>query len=353
MRFAIAVNMQRADASLPMRQVIDDALELVTMADQGGFDIAWAAEHHGVELTIAPNPFVQLTHWAERTSRIRLGPAVVAAPYWHPVRLAGEAGLFDLYSDGRLELGLGRGAFQYEFDRMANGIPQYAGGDYLRAMVPLLRDLWAGDVACDNEYWTFPSTTALPKPLQQPHPPIWVACRSPETFQWAVENGLGGMCTPLSKPFEEVEALAQRFEQTLAANPGVPRPRFLILRRTCVYDRPEQWREIAETEYHYARRFAGLFQTSGTVRNGFPAPLPEEDAAGREERLAQIHEAMMFGTPEEVSERLAAYAALGYDYFCYGANFDLPHARARRSLELFIERVMPRFQDDDARRAHA
>jgi alkanesulfonate monooxygenase SsuD/methylene tetrahydromethanopterin reductase-like flavin-dependent oxidoreductase (luciferase family) len=348
MRFAISVNMQRTDGSTPMRRVVDEALELVKTAEQGGFEIAWAAEHHGVELTVAPNPFLQLTHWAEHTDRIRLGPAVIVAPYWHPLRVAGEAGLFDLYSDGRLELGVGRGAFQYEFDRMANGIPQVQGGEYLREMVPLLRALWAGDVEHHGAHWSFPRTTALPKPLQKPHPPIWVACRGPDTFQWAVENGLEIMCTPLSQPFAEVETLAQRFNDTLAANPDVARPRLLVLRRTCVYDRPEQWREIAESEYRYARRFAGLFQTSGSVENGFPAPLPDEDDVTREERLKSIHEAMMFGTPEEVTERLRAYEALDFDYFCYGANFDLPHAKARRSLELFIERVMPHFQRQQA-----
>ncbi len=344
MRFAISVNMQRVDPATPMRQVVDEALDLVKTAEQGGFDIAWAAEHHGVELTIAPNPFLQLTHWAEHTERIRLGPAVVVAPYWHPIRLAGEVGLFDLYSGGRLELGVGRGAFQYEFDRMANGIPQVQGGAHLREMVPLLKQLWAGDVEHRGERWSFPRATALPKPVQRPHPPIWVACRGPETFQWAVENGLEIMCTPLSKPFAEVEDLARKYRETLAANPGIPRPRLLVLRRTCVYERPGQWREIAETEYHYSRRFAGLFQTSGSVENGFPAPLPDEDDATKDERLRQIHQAMMFGTPDEVVERLRAYEALGFDYFCYGASFDLPHRQARRSLDLFIERVMPCFE---------
>ena len=66
MRFAIAVNMQRADAATPMRRVIEEALDLVKAAEQGDFDIAWAAEHHGVELTVGPNPFLQLTHWAEQ-----------------------------------------------------------------------------------------------------------------------------------------------------------------------------------------------------------------------------------------------------------------------------------------------
>jgi flavin-dependent trigonelline monooxygenase, oxygenase component len=80
-------------------------------------------------------------HWAAHTLRIRLGAAVVVAPYWHPIRVAGEAALFDIYSDGWLELGLGRGAFQCEFDRMAGGMDQREGGRHLRQMLPVLRAL--------------------------------------------------------------------------------------------------------------------------------------------------------------------------------------------------------------------
>ena len=107
MKFSIAVNMERCDPSQDMREVARNALELVQLAEQGGFEIAWAAEHHTIEITIGPNPFTILTHWAAHTSRIRLGTAVVVAPYWHPVRVAGEAALFDIFSEGRLEFGIG------------------------------------------------------------------------------------------------------------------------------------------------------------------------------------------------------------------------------------------------------
>lgn len=345
MKFSIAVNMQRAEPAQPMRAVADQALELVQTAEEGGFDVAWATEHHCVELTIAPNPFIMLTHWAAHTRRIRLGTAVVVAPYWHPIRLAGEAGLADLYSDGRLELGLGRGAFQYEFDRMAGGMPQERGGDYLRELVPVLKALWAGDCEHHGELWDFPKATALPKPMQQPHPPLWVAARGPDTFDWAIENGIDIMSTPLHKPFSEVEALAERLRSALAEHPAARRPRFLVLRRTCVYDDRDDWRRVAEIERAYARRFAGLFDTSGRVVEGFPE-LAADGEGSDEGALEAVRTNMMFGTPDEVVEKLRQYRAVGVDVFCYGANFDLPHDMARRSLELFVEEVMPHFADD-------
>ena len=79
------------------------------MADQSGFNIVWAAEHHALEMTIAPNPFQIITWWAENTNDVRLGTAVAAAPYWHPIKLAGEAAFTDLITEGRLEFGIGSG----------------------------------------------------------------------------------------------------------------------------------------------------------------------------------------------------------------------------------------------------
>src|ERR1700730_11856414 len=144
-KFSIAVNMERSAPDQDVRKVVQQMLELVRLAESGGFEIAWSAEHHAIELMAGQNPFTILMHWAARTSRIRLGTAVVVAPYWHPIRVAGEAALFDVFSDGRLELGLGRGAFQYEFDRMAGGMDQREGGEDLRELLPVVRRLWAGD----------------------------------------------------------------------------------------------------------------------------------------------------------------------------------------------------------------
>jgi len=103
MKFQLAVNMERIDDSLDMQDVARHTLEMVQIAEDSGFDIVWAAEHHALEMTIAPNPFQLLTWWAAETSRIRLGTAVATAAYWHPINLAGEAAFTDLITGGRLE----------------------------------------------------------------------------------------------------------------------------------------------------------------------------------------------------------------------------------------------------------
>ena len=136
--------MERLTPDPDMTEVERHTLEMVQMADEGGFAIAWAAEHHALEMTIAPNPFQILTWWAAHTNRIRLGSAVVVAAYWHPIKAAGEAALLDLYSGGRLEFGIGSGAYQREFDRMHPGLRRNDAFQYMFEMLPVVEGALAG-----------------------------------------------------------------------------------------------------------------------------------------------------------------------------------------------------------------
>ena len=162
MKFQLAINMERMDSSWNMNDVMRHTVDMVQMAENGGFNTVWAAEHHALEMTIAPNPFQILTWWVAETESIRLGTAVAAAAYWHPINLAGEAAFLDLISGGRLEFGIGSGAYQREFDRMKPGLKQQDGWRYMQEMLPLLKQLWLGDVEHNGEYWQFPAATSCP-----------------------------------------------------------------------------------------------------------------------------------------------------------------------------------------------
>ena len=327
-----------------MDRVAAEALEMVVAAEELGFDVAWAAEHHTIEYTIAPNPLVLIMHWAGHARKIRLGTAVITAPYWNPLRAAGEIALTDILTGGRLEVGFGRGAYQYEFGRMAGGMPQELGGAYLRELIPAVQKLWEGDYAHDGTIWKFPQATSVPKPLQRPHPPLWVAARDPDTYDWTVRHGLGVMATPLSKPDSEVANLAGRFAKALADHPGGRRPAFMVLRRTCVYEDPRDWRLPAQTAAEDVRVFNGLFYNAAGVVNGFPTPMDATMPDGTPPLSPEaLRDNLMFGTPDHVVERIRHYEALGVDHYCYGASFGLPHTVALRSLELFGRHVMPHF----------
>lgn len=344
MKFHLAINMERMAPDTDMREVARHTLEMVRMADRGGFDIVWAAEHHALEMTIAPNPFQILTWWAAHTERIHLGTAVVVAPYWHPVDVAGEAALLDLFSGGRLEFGIGSGAYQREFDRMHPGLKQSDGWRYMQEMLPVLKALWAGDTAHEGEFWSFPTATSVPKPLQQPHPPIWVAARAPVTYDYAVKNGCNIMSWPLTRPMAEVELYKSRLDEAMAANPDSNRPVFAMMRHTALYDRKEDWEVPVRAAQRQLGQFENLFKNLGDVTNGFPKELDLASIANRAEYDPRmLHENLMFGTPDEVIAKLKPYEELGVDAFIYYASLGLGQKEQKRSLELFVNEVIPAF----------
>ena len=344
MKFHLAINMERLAPNIDMREVERHTLDMVRMADQGGFDIVWAAEHHALEMTIAPNPFQILTWWAAHTQRIRLGTAVVVAPYWHPINVAGEAALLDLYSGGRLEFGIGSGAYQREFDRMHAGLKQSDAWRYMQEMLPVVKALWAGDTAHEGEYWQFPTATSVPKPLQQPHPPIWVAARAPITFDYAVKHGCNVMSWPLTRPMAEVELYKDRLDEAMAANPGSARPVFAVMRHTALYDRKADWEAPVRAAQRQLGQFENLFKNLGDVTNGFPKQADLASIANRAEYdPGMLHENLMFGTPDQAIAKLKLYQDLGVDAFIYYASLGLGQAEQKRSLELFVNEVIPAF----------
>ncbi len=342
MKFSFAINHERMDPHIDMADVSAHTLEMVQMADRAGFEIAWVAEHHAIEMTIAPGPFQLLAWWAAHTDKIRLGTAVAVAAYWHPIHLAGEAALLDLLSGGRLELGLGRGAYQREYNRMHPGLDAATAGRHLREILPAVRALWAGDYAHDGEFWSFPTSTSCPKPLQA-EVPMWVAARDPDTYDWAVANGCNIMCWPLTRPFAELEAYVGRMSEALAKSPGTPRPKMTAMRYSAVYPDPSDADVYVRSVQRQAGQFENLFKELGMVTNGFAENVDLDQLAHRSEyEPATLIENLMFGTPTEVIAKLRTYEALGVD-FLYCASYGAPMDAQKRSLQLFIDEVMPAF----------
>jgi alkanesulfonate monooxygenase SsuD/methylene tetrahydromethanopterin reductase-like flavin-dependent oxidoreductase (luciferase family) len=342
-KFQLAINLERMDDSLDMKDVARHTLEMVQMADLGGFHIAWAGEHHALEMTIAPNPFSILTWWAGETSRIRLGTACVAAAYWHPIKVAGEAAFVDLISGGRLEFGIGSGAYQREFDRMHPGLKQSDAWQYMQEMLPAVRALWAGDYAHNGELWSFPASTSCPKPLQA-DVPVWIPARAPITYDYAVKNGCNIMSWPLTREMSEAELYMSRMAEAMAANPGKRRPTMAMMRHTAVYDRAEDWMMPIGSVQRNLSQFENLFKNMGDVENGFPKSIPLDQLGNRAEYDPEmLSRNLMFGTPDQVIAKLKLYEALGVDEFIYYASLGLGHAEQKRSMELFCRDVLPAF----------
>ena len=265
MKFQLVINIERSDDTIPMDEVMRHTLEMVQIADRGGFAIVWAAEHHGLEMNVAPNPFQILIWWANNTSEIRLGTAVAVAAYWHPIRLAGEAAFFDLLSGGRLEFGIGSGAYQREFDRMQPGLKQPDAYKYMQEMLPALKALWAGDYEHNGEYWSFPTATSVPKPVQKPHPPLWIAARSPVTFDYAIANNCNIISWPLTRPFDEAELYKRQLDEAIAKAPGCKQQLFAMMRHTALYENKAGHDSALRALQSSMGCFENLFRNLGDV----------------------------------------------------------------------------------------
>ncbi|TIN24988.1 MAG: LLM class flavin-dependent oxidoreductase, partial [Mesorhizobium sp.] len=144
MKFSLFVHMERSDLAKPHSELVGELEELVVQAEEAGFETAWIGEHHGMEFTISPNPFINIAWLAAKTRHIRLGTGTIVAPFWHPIKLAGEAAMADVISGGRLDIGIARGAYAYEYQRLFPGLEAWGAGQRMREMVPAIRGLWDG-----------------------------------------------------------------------------------------------------------------------------------------------------------------------------------------------------------------
>lgn len=344
MKFHIAINLERMDDSADMVEVRNHTLEMVQMADKAGFEIAWAAEHHALEMTIAPNPFQIMTWWADHTENIRLGCGVANASYWHPVNIAGEAAMLDLISGGRLEMGLGSGAYQREFDRMKPGLDQKDSWQYMQEMLPLVRELWKGDVEHNGKFWQFPKATSCPKPLQD-EVPMWVAARSPITFDYAVANKCNIMCWPLTLPMSEAEKYKAQLNDSIEKAGGNWGGTFALMRHTAVYKTQEDRASAMNAIRNVLGKFGNLMMKKGDVVNGFPDNVPFEELEGNVRvEPKMLEENLMFGSPETVIAKLNQYKDMGIDSYIYYASMGLEMDVQKRSLQTFIDEVMPAFK---------
>ncbi len=311
MKFSLFVHMERSDPAVSQRDLFVQLEELVLAAEAGGFETVWIGEHHAMEFTIAPNPLIQLSHLAARTDRIRLGTGNLVAPFWHPLKLAAETAMLDVVSNGRLDLGIARGAYSFEYERLHPGLDAWRAGQRMREMIPAVKELWQGDHQLDGEFWQYPKSTSVPKPVQS-SVPIWVAARDPHSHDFAVANGCNVQVTPLASGDEEVWRLVERFETAVAAHPEVPRPKLMLLQHAFVAENAAEAHRLTEDLSAFYCAFASWFANKRPVTQGFMQPLTAEDRAAMPNYAPEvIAKNLVIGEPDVVIERLKTYETWG------------------------------------------
>ena len=199
------------------RRLLAEGLEQARLADRLGYGCWWTVEHHGAtEFSHSSAPEMMLAAISQHTERIHLGHSGVLAPFHinHPVRVAERGAWVDLLSDGRLEMGLARSGGA-EWDTFA--VEPESSRDQLREALHMIPRMWTEtDFEWHSDLIEIPRRDIVPKPLQDPHPPLWQTSTSPESFAMAGELGVGVLCTTLLTPLDSLRALLDHYDEGLS-----------------------------------------------------------------------------------------------------------------------------------------
>jgi alkanesulfonate monooxygenase SsuD/methylene tetrahydromethanopterin reductase-like flavin-dependent oxidoreductase (luciferase family) len=346
MKFALMFHFPWPEDSEP-RRVIEETTEQVQYGEELGFHSAWFAEHHFSRYGIASSSLVLASSIAARTKKIRLGTAVLVPPLHHPIRLAEDIATLDLISDGRLDVGFGRGSASYEYSGFVVDRDESQGR--FQESINMVIDLWTTpEYSHEGKFYEAHCATLVPPPAQKPHPPIYIAAtRTPATLEFAVSKGCPTM---VGVPMDTSAALdlCHRFEEmSRQAGHDVRMSQIPFFRYFYVAETEEQ--AIKDT-MEALTWVLDMLQWRAMFTQGSEVNHRLEDwRKARTElpvSLDHIYEKRAFiGTPEQCIARIRALEDEGIGYF--GCNFafgNMAHSKVLRSMQLFAKEVMPHFQ---------
>lgn len=330
------------DVKTPPIQMYRDMLVEARHAEELGYSSLHIPEHHFLNYLVHPHPLITAARVAGETKKIPLITAVLVLPFFDIRRLAGEIALADNLTEGRLELGVGRGAFLYEFTRF--GITVEEGREKFEDSLALLKTLLTEEeVSWDSKFYKFPPLTITPRPFQKPHPPIWIACVTPPAIYHSALKGYHVMVMPLRTTERGPELQAEAFYRAKDEKAGKFASRLSMLLFCYVATDRADAEEKIRICYTAQQRFQNAFTTPGDIRGGDiqpnPIDLPIETFAER----------VVIGTAEECYEKLKYFADLGADEVVLNMNFGCSHKDTMGSLERLARHIMPRLKSAPAK----
>ncbi|HKV06384.1 MAG TPA: LLM class flavin-dependent oxidoreductase [Candidatus Acidoferrales bacterium] len=318
----------------PIAETYDSRLRLLEMYDKAGFSTFHITEHHFTPLGLAPSPMVFLAAASRITHRIRFAPLVLIATLYNPLRLAVEICMLDHLTNGRFEIGTGRGVSGVELG-FFNVAEREAPAIYAEAMEVLMAALTKDFVDYHGKYFNFTNVPMEMRPLQKPHPPLWYATNSPESAARAACQNVNVVTLLPSKESRRVVEAYKAAWTSAHGSSGRQMPRMGVTRNVYVGETDEHARERGAFG---ARRFyeslVYLWRKYGATH------------VTLEEVMRSSDKTLYAGTPATVRAKIQEdLEESGANYFvprfAYG---NLTHEESVRSLELFTGEVMPHFQ---------
>jgi alkanesulfonate monooxygenase SsuD/methylene tetrahydromethanopterin reductase-like flavin-dependent oxidoreductase (luciferase family) len=334
-------------------KLYQNALDQIELADRLGYDHAWQVEHHFLEeYSHSPAPESFLAAASQRTKQIRLGHGIVQLTTNHPARVAERIASLDLLSNGRVEMGMGESASITELEpfgvSMENKREIFE--EAVRAILPMFRD---GPSEHQGKYFQMPLRLVVPKPLQKPHPPLWVACSQLETLAKCGEWGMGALgfqFVSADAAHAWVHAYYNAFvkRQKLLAdyrtNPNIALVSFFMCAKT---DEEARARADGDTFFQFSLRYYGA--SSGRRRPPAGTVNMWDEYEKWKKANPDAHQAALrgglIGSPETIRNKLRKFQSSNIDQVVLlnqaGRN---THEDICESLELFAREVMPEFQ---------
>jgi alkanesulfonate monooxygenase SsuD/methylene tetrahydromethanopterin reductase-like flavin-dependent oxidoreductase (luciferase family) len=319
----------------------DEMLESAVCADRLGFETVWLAEHHMMFGLQLPNPLIAAAQLAQHV-KCRIGTAALVLPYRHPLMVAGEIAAVDQISGGRLDVGVCRGAYPYEFKRF--GVP------YEKSKEMMFESLEALDVALtsdaaesfDGDFYSYGPTLTWPRPVQGPRPPIYVSAMSESTIEWAVERRFNVLIVQFFQPIEHVCHQAEVFHRK-REELGISREdiKLSVLTPSYTSEDAADVREKAEAVMRRNRIHQHLMNYDETMTD--LANYKEPGPAPNEPSIDDVIERTMIDRPEALREKAERVFEAGVDQIQLHVAWGLDAPEAIQSMECFAGNVLGHF----------
>ena len=336
------------DETSAQSRIFGEMLEQVEYAEELGFDSIWIAEHHSSRYGICPSLMPLLGHIAARTRKIRIGAGVSVLPFHNPIFLAEETAMLDVLSNGRLDFGVGRGSADYEY---GNFNVDFDTRDVrTQEALDVILGLWTeDDFTFQGEFYQVKDLTIAPKPVQQPHPPVFLAVsRTPASVDVAVSRDLP-ILTSFSTPEDDNLGLFSLYaERCAAAGKDLPVEEMPYFRFVYLDEDELAAREYPRQSLTWVRDLGGYRRTL-THGDEINVDLDHWRRTRTVEPAtyeSELETTAYFGTPEQCVQRITKLRdEHGIGYFGASMSFgSMEHSRVLRSMELFAKEVMPRFR---------
>jgi alkanesulfonate monooxygenase SsuD/methylene tetrahydromethanopterin reductase-like flavin-dependent oxidoreductase (luciferase family) len=340
MNFGTFLLMQSPSAR-SSQEIFSRGVEVAQAAETLGFRNVWLAEHHFSTYGYLSRPVQLATYIAAKTTRLRVGTAVIVVPLHHPLVIAEEIATLDLLAGGRVDIGLGRGYQHYEFERFGLELDS-SRARWEEAVDIILKAFSGRPFTYDGKFFKIPETTIFPQPLQQPRPPIWITAQSPDSVEAAVRRGFNVLTGGFGIPIERTAEFRRLFDRAVAE---VKPPHLLavgVQRAVYVTDSVADARAAAEEARWNMRVTLSLRNHYERVEQGRAIAVPAPKEPDTDDLLDRF---LVIGTPDTCIRQIKRIQELvGITHFNCSFWFgDLEHPRVLRSMELFAREVMPAF----------